>query len=194
MTAPVEAIEPIQAISPVKPVGMPGDERIVATGTAPHPTAAHARLNISILQASVDVSINSGNESLALLLQSAIGAINDILEPAFGKNALQNTASQDNTPQGTAERIVSLSTGFYEAFKQQYAGEAEADILKSFMATIRRGFEQGYKEARDILQGMNVLGGDIAGNIEKTYALVLQGYGDFAELHSSDQLDVAENR
>jgi hypothetical protein len=195
MTTPIEAIESIQAISPVQSVGMPATERVGATvtaGTATTRADAHAQLNVSILQASVDVSISSGNESLALLLQSAIAGINDILEPEFGKNAIQNAASQDNTPEGTAGRIVSLSTGFYAAFKQQHAGEAEADVLKDFMATIRRGFEQGYQEARDILQGMNVLSGDIAGNIDKTYALVLQGYAEFAVANGGDQSGAAE--
>ncbi len=186
MTPPVEAIDPIPTISPVQAVGMPGTEVIAAAGSAPDPTAAQAQLNVAILQASVDVSINSGNESLALLLQTAIAGINDILEPTFGPNAIENTASQDNTPEGTAERIVSLSTGFYEAFKQQHPGAPEAEVLAQFMATIRSGFEQGFKEARDILQGMNVLSENIATNIDKTYSLVLQGYADFATAQGSD--------
>lgn len=114
-----------------------------------------------------------------------------MLEPEFGENAIQNAVSQDNTPEGTAGRIVSLSTGFFEAFKQQHAGEDEAGVLEKFMATIRSGFEQGYNEARDILQGLRVLNGDIASNIEKTYALVQQGYAEFEAARSS-QSDTAQ--
>ena len=47
------------------------------------------------------------------------------------------------------------------------------------MSTIRSGFEQGAREAQDILKGMGVLSGDIASNIDKTLALVNQGYADF---------------
>ncbi len=47
------------------------------------------------------------------------------------------------------------------------------------MKTIRSGFEQGFKEASDILQGLNVLQGDIASGIQKTYELVQKGYADF---------------
>jgi hypothetical protein len=188
----IEAIESVQAISPIHSANVSVPEKFVASGIAPGQVVTQAQLNVSILQASVDVSINAGNEPLALLLQSAIAGINDILEPAFGKNAIQNAASQDNTPEGTAERIVSLSTGFYEAFKQQHLGEPEAEILKQFMVTIRGGFEQGYQEARDILQGMNVLEGDIASNIDKTYTLVLQGYADFAASHRHEQPPSAE--
>lgn len=135
--------------------------------------------NSAILQASLDVSIQSKNQPLALLLKSAITAINDLLKPQFGDNALQAAVSQDNTPAGTAGRIVSLSTGFFDAFKQQHPGENATDVLSKFMAVIRSGFEQGAKEAQDMLKGMGVLSGDIADNIDKTLELVRQGYADF---------------
>jgi hypothetical protein len=138
-----------------------------------------ATQNSAIIQASLEVSIKSKNQPLALLLKSAITGINDLLKPQFGDNAIQAAASQDNTPSGTAGRIVSLSTGFYEAFKQQHPGENANDVLTKFMATIRSGFEQGAKEAQVILTGMGVLSGDIASNIDQTLALVMQGYTDF---------------
>jgi hypothetical protein len=150
---------------------------------------ARAELNSSIVKASIETSISSKNEPLALLLKSAITRINEILEPELGKNALQNALGQDNTPEGTAGRIVSLSTGFFEAFKQQHPGEDEADVLKNFMATIRRGFEQGFQEASDILDGLGVLSGDIASGIGKTHELVLKGYADFEAAHSSSRSD-----
>lgn len=153
---------------------------------------SRAQLNTSIIKATLVVSINSQNEPLALLLKSAITGINDVLEAEFGENAIQNAVGQDNTPEGTAGRIVSLSTGFFEAFKQQRVGEDEAEVLKKFMETIRSGFERGYNEARDILEGLRVLSGDIASNIEKTYELVQQGYADFEAARSS-QSDTEKN-
>lgn len=140
---------------------------------------AKTQLNTSIVTASFDVAISSGNESLALLYKSAINSINVVLKQERGDNAIQNAFGQDNTPEGTAGRIVSISTGFYEAFKRQHPGENEADVLSKFMSTIKSGFEQGYKEATEILQGLGVFSGDIKSGIEKTYALVTQGYADF---------------
>ena len=153
---------------------------------------ARTQLNASIVRASFEVSISSGNEPLALLFKSAINSINDILKPELGDNAIQNAVDQDNTPEGTAGRIVSISTGFYEAFKRQHAGEDEAEVLAKFMATIESGFERGYKEATDILQGLGVFGGDIASGIEKTHELVLQGYADFATAHASSPASTDE--
>ena len=140
---------------------------------------ARTQLNASIVTASFDVAISSGNEPLALLFKSAINSINVVLKQERGDNAIQNAFGQDNSAEGTAGRIVSISTGFYEAFKRQHPGEDEADVLSNFMSTIKRGFEQGYQEAADILQGLGVLSGDIKSGIEKTYELVLQGYADF---------------
>lgn len=147
--------------------------------TEPTITEAKTQQDAAILQASLEVSIQSKNQPLALLLKSAINGINELLQPEFGDNAIQAAASQDNTPAGTADRIVSLSTGFYEAFKRQHIGENANEVLTQFMATIRSGFEKGAKEAQEILNGMGVLNGDIASNIDKTLELVKQGYADF---------------
>ena len=165
----------VSANSPAQPA------EVKRTEDTPLATPAEARtqLNAAIVAASFEVAISSGNEPLALLFKSAINSINDILKPELGENAIQNAVDQDNTAAGTAGRIVSISTGFYEAFKRQHPGEDEAEVLSKFMNAISSGFEQGYQEASDILQGLGVLDGDIASGIAKTHELVLQGYADF---------------
>jgi hypothetical protein len=153
---------------------------------------AHAELNVSIVQASLSVSIAAGNDPLALLYKSAITSINEQLRAQFGDDAIENAASQDNTPEGTANRIVALSTAFYDAYRKQHASQSEADALKKFLDTIGSGVERGFKEARDILGALKVLNGDVAGNIDKTYTLVQQGLSDFALAHQRPQGAVAE--
>ncbi|MBS1169900.1 MAG: hypothetical protein H6R01_818 [Burkholderiaceae bacterium] len=155
------------------------------TGASVQATArnsAKVQLNASIMQASLEVSISSKNEPLTLLYRSAIDRLNEVLKPELGENAIQNAAtSEDNSAEGTANSIVSLSTGFYEAYKAQHPGEDGATVLQNFMDTIRSGFEKGYKEAVDILTGLQVFEGGIAADIGKTYDLVLQGYADFQQ-------------
>ena len=170
---------PISANSSAIPTDVQRTNSQSTSATVTTKEEAKTQFNASIVTASFDVAISSGNESLALLYKSAINSINVVLKQERGDNAIQNAFGQDNTPEGTAGRIVSISTGFYEAFKRQHPGENEADVLSNFMSTIKRGFEQGYKEAADILQGLGVLSGDIKSGIEKTYELVLQGYADF---------------
>lgn len=172
----------------------PAADKVKPKDAAPEMTPANKaklQLNASILQASASVAIGAQNEPLALLYKSAITSINEKLQAEFGDNAIENAVAQDNTPEGTAERIVSLSTGFFEMFKKQHPGEDEDALLTQFMDTIRGGFETGFNEAKDILKGLNVLGGDIASNIDKTYELVQKGYADFQAAHTRKPEDDA---
>jgi hypothetical protein len=146
---------------------------------------AKAQLNASIVQASLTVSLNSSNEPLSVVLKTALTGINEALKGDFGDNAIQNAVSQDNTPEGTASRIVSLSTAFYDAFKQQHPGEEEGDVLNKFIDTLKKGVDQGFKEAKDVLDGLKVLNGDVASNIDKTYDLVQKGFADFIAAHQA---------
>lgn len=147
------------------------------------PTAADLKAdqNRAILEATMQVSIDSGNDSLALMLKAAIEGINKELEPMFGENAIQNAMDQDNSPEGTAGRIVSLSTAFFDAYARQHPNEDPEKLVNGFMETIQRGFEKGYGEATDILKGLNVFDGDVKSGIEKTYELVRKGYEEFAQ-------------
>ena len=150
------------------------------------------QLNASIMQASLNVSIGSENEPLALLYKTAITNINEALKGQYGEDAIQNAASQDNSAEATASRIVSLSTGFFDAYKKQNPGLDDDTALSKFMDTISGGMEKGFKEARDILGGLKVLNGGIASNIDKTYELVQKGYADFIAAHSGKKDDAAK--
>lgn len=140
---------------------------------------AKVQLNVSIVQASMEVSIGAKDQPMQLLLKNVIENLNAVLKPQFGDNAIQNAVNQDNSPEGTADRIFSLSTGFLDAFKAQHPGEDQTAVVNNFMDTIRKGIDQGFKEARDILKGLGVLQGDIASNIDKTYDLVQKKLDDF---------------
>lgn len=135
--------------------------------------------NTRILEASLQVSIQSGNNSQALLFRSAIDKINELLAPAKGADALQTAMGEDNSAEATAGRILSLSTGFFDSYAAQSPDKDPETLIKDFVAVIRSGFEQGYQEAADILKGLGVLGGEVESGIQKTYELVQQGLDDF---------------
>ena len=158
-------------------VTTPVSESSQTTTFAKTKASMRAEFNASIVQASLDVSISAKDEPLTLLFRSAIDSLNEVLESEFGPNAIQNAADMDNSAEATAERIVSLSTGLFEAYKTQ--NPDDENVLENFMATIRSGFEQGYSEAVEILESLSVFEGDIAADIQKTYELVMQGYDDF---------------
>ena len=139
--------------------------------------------NVQILQASMDVSIQSGDSSLALLYRTSIDRINELLEPELGPNAIGGKDAPDGSPEATAGRILTLSTAFYDAYAAQpkNKGKDTETLARDFVALIRGGFERGFGEARDILGGLGVLGKDspVEQGINKTYALVMKGYDDF---------------
>lgn len=155
------------------------DSRVANQGEV---TAARAKmqLNVSIMEASASISIGVGSNPQALLYKSAITSINEALRAELGENAVQNAARLDNSPQATADRIVSLATGFYDVFRRQNPHMEDGAALEKFMDTVKGGVEQGFKEARDILQGLKVLDGDVAANVDKTYEFVMKGFDAFA--------------
>lgn len=161
---------------------VPGAGATARSGAVAEPPRVQARqqLNTAIMQSSMSVAISSGNEPLAMLYKAALTGINEALAPDFGPDAIRSAAGQDNSPEGTAGRIVSLSTAFFDAYKAQHKGEDEEVVLQKFIDTIQGGVDQGFKEARGILEGLQVLQGDIASNIDKTYDLVTKGLQDFA--------------
>lgn len=130
--------------------------------------------NLAIAEASVQVSIRARNEPMQLLYTSVLDKLNALLKPQSGKSAIQDAVSRDNSPETTASRVVGLSAGLFEAFKTRNAGENEAEVVNRFVEVIRIGIEQGFTEARDILQGLDALRGDIASNIDQTDALAQQ--------------------
>ncbi len=145
--------------------------------------ASKQALNKSILEATMSVSLSAGDKSLSLLLKSAIEHINQALEPDLGPNAIQNAAASgvDMSPQATADRIVSLSTAFFAKYQEKHPEKDLETALKDFTKVIGDGIDQGFAEARNILQGLNVLQGDIASNIDKTYELVQSGLKSFVD-------------
>lgn len=158
--------------------------------TAGHEDAARSasqeqrsQLNTQIVQASLDVSISSGNDGLALLYRSAIESINEQLAPTLGPNAIQNAMGQDNSPEGTAGRILSQTLAFFDGYARQHPNKEPEQLLRDFVDTVRGGFEKGYNEAVSILEGLGVMGegSHVAAEIGKTYELVQQGYDDFLQ-------------
>lgn len=165
--------------------------RAVETAATGHETAKQIG-NRSILSASLEVSIKSGDQSMSLLFKTTIENLNEALAPEFGPNALPaldspgalgpaEASALDVSPEATAGRIVSLSTGLFELYQGSNPDKDFATALEDFTELIRGAIDQGFAEARKILDGLGVLQGDIAGNIDRTYELVQQGLQDFID-------------
>jgi len=155
---------------------------------------ARQQQNVRILEASATVAVKAGDTSQALLLRTAIDRINELLAPEFGEDAIQARMSDDNSPEAVAERILSLSTGFFDAYAQQRTGDDPEQVARDFVDLIRGGFQKGFNEAKEILQGLNVFNGEVESGITKTFELVMKGYDDFlaARLQPKEETVPAE--
>lgn len=145
-------------------------------------------LNAAILQANHDVSIASKNDPLALIYKTAIDAINKELETDYGENSIQKgyESGLDVSPEATAGRILSFSTGLFSLYQEQHPEMDEGEQVESFVDIIGGGIETGFSEAKEILEGLGVMEGKIAEDISTTYDLVLQGLEAFkAQFDSS---------
>ena len=163
------------------------------TGAAT-PESVKQQFNSAILQSSLKVSVSAGNESLALLYKAAIEGINEFLAPELGPNAIQNAyeSGLDVSPEATADRIVSMSTAFFSSFHEQHPELSEQEAVQKFADIIGGGIEKGFAEAREILEGLKVLEGDIASNIDKTYDLVQDGLKAFVDSYTEVKQEKSE--
>lgn len=150
---------------------------------------AKKQLNQSILQASLDVSVSVGDQPMALLYKTAIEGVNKALEGQLGPDAIQHAYDDglDVSPQATADRIVQMSTAFFGKYQENHPELSTEEAVDSFTKIISGGIDKGFKEARDILQGLNVLKGDIADNIDKTYDLVQKGLQAFVDSYKKPE-------
>ena len=142
-----------------------------------------AAVDAAIIESNLSLASGDQQSSLTLVLKTAIEGINAALGPVFGADAIQASRDSgiDTSPEATAERIVSLSTSFLGAFQ-----EANPDLdfdaaLAQFTDVISGGIDQGFAEARSILDSLQVLEGDVAADIDITYQLVQDKLNAFVE-------------
>ena len=151
--------------------------------------------NAAILEANASVSLQSGNNALSLVYKAALEKINDVLQEATGEeNAIQVAVDEgiDVSPEATAQRILSFATGYFDQFKENHK-DLEDDAARSqFVDLIKGGIEQGFTEARDILDGLKVLEGDVADNVDKTYQLIMNGLDQFLNGNADSEEDIPE--
>ena len=147
------------------------------------------QVNAAIIESSLQFSQSIGDHPQSLLLKTALQGINEALKAGGVESTAEETYESgiDFSPEATAERIVSLSTQFLGSYREQHPEMGEEESLTAFVDIIRGGIEQGFAEAKDILDSLNVLEGDIASNIDKTYQLVQEGLQGFVDSFSTTE-------
>ncbi len=83
----------------------------------------------------------------------------------------------DYAPEKVADNILSFVKQAYGRLQQN---QTDVDA-EHFFEQARSGIEQGFSEAKDILEQMGALNGVIAENVDKTYQLTMDGLDDFEQ-------------
>lgn len=167
------------------PVGQPISElshnKKAAEIQEPIAVTQKKQLNAAIIESSLKFSNTIGDQPLSLVLKTALQGINEALKAGDVENTVEVAYDTgiDFSPEATAERIVSFSTQFLGSFREQHPEMNEEESLTAFVDIISGGIDQGFGEAKDILEGLKVLDGEIATNIDKTYELVQEGLQSF---------------
>ncbi len=133
---------------------------------------------------------STNENSLKLTYQAAIEQLNERLSaelnlteegalPISEETLQQQGGMEYWTPENTAKRIVEGSTAFFTAFQESNPDLEGEALIDRFIEVIGGGIAKGFEEAKEILGDLKVLEGSIADNIEKTYALVQEGFQNF---------------
>ena len=151
--------------------------------TTPTMPVERMKMNADIIAKTTDITFSTAGKPLELLYKSAIDSLNETLEPELGTDAIQEAANSgmDFSPEAVADRIVSFATGFFGAYAGRHGDESQNEQLDGFMDLIGGAIEKGFEEAREILEGLGVLQGDIASNVDTTYDLIQQKLSDFTQ-------------
>lgn len=83
--------------------------------------------------------------------------------------------ADDYSPAKVAERILSFVGGHMAQAAAEGADSAE---LQKNLQQFRDGVDKGFAEARKILDGLGVLNGQVAADIDDTYARIQEGLGE----------------
>jgi hypothetical protein len=91
--------------------------------------------------------------------------------------------ANDYSPDKVAGRIL----GFIEQrLQSEQAAGADTGKLQKLLDQAREGVEKGFGEARKILDGMGVLQGKVASDIDDTYQKIQNGFSDLSKRFSPD--------
>ncbi len=114
----------------------------------------------------VSIGVLTPEKTQALLNRE----IADKLEKYFDDEGieLKGLNGDDFTPEKVSERILGFVSG-------RILSESDTDEQKNLMAQARKGIEQGFAEAREILESLSVLNGTVKDDVDSTYDLIQKG-------------------
>ncbi|TBU93400.1 DUF5610 domain-containing protein [Phytopseudomonas dryadis] len=122
-----------------------------------------------------------GNQATIRNAADAQAALSNRLAERLGLPADALTAKRDDfSPEKVAGRVL----GFIEQrLQSEAAAGADPAKLQTLLEQARAGVEKGFDEARKILDGLGVLQGKVAADIDETYQRIQDGFAGLDKLY-----------
>ncbi len=141
-----------------------GNDRLLKNTLNPYQTTE--KKSALTTQDSLSIGIMTPKKTQAILNRE----LADKLEQRFKDEGieLKGLKAEDFTPQKVSDRIMSFVSG-------RILSEQDTKKQQQLMQQARDGVEQGFAQARDILDSLSVLNGQVKDNVNKTYDLIQQG-------------------
>lgn len=119
-----------------------------------------------------DVGINSVSKALTVSAKEIVSKLNELLKEKL-PDGIESLKPEDVTPEKTSDNIVSGITAMFSAYAKSNEDLEPEELISRFMAAARKGVDQGYGEASEILEGLGAFEFDgVKEGIEKTKALI----------------------
>ncbi len=110
--------------------------------------------------------------------RTAVDAQKTLANRLSDRLGLQSGALSGKADDFTPDKVAGRILGFIERrLQSEAAAGADPAKLQDLLTQAREGVEQGFAEARKILDGMGVLGGKVAADIDGTYSKIQDGLG-----------------
>ena len=131
-------------------------------------------------------AVNYADQSMRVVEERSITNIEMRMEQVrtgdalAAKETLDKAASADErSPEKVSKKILEFALGFFDAYKQQHPEMSESESRTSFYDLIKGGIEQGFDEAKSVMESLNKFEGEVKNKVDQTYELVQQGLTDF---------------
>lgn len=138
-------------------------------------------LESSVLHADMNLNANIENESLLVLYEVIMEDVNTVIDVECGESTIKSASTGiDPYPDEIADSIILNSTAYFSKYQAHHPGIVEFKAAETFVEAISFGIDKGFAEARNMLDELMVLDGDVERNIDIAYDFVQIGLQEFS--------------
>jgi hypothetical protein len=119
------------------------------------------------------------SQALDVVRERAFAQLRNVVNEARAALGIPEGQSIDTSPDATADRIVNFALQFFSKYSENNGLANDEEGRRQFADFIGSAINKGIGEARDILQGLQVLSGNVNNQIDETADIISRRLEDF---------------